>query len=66
MPESVINIKGKVTVIKSTDDVLSNRVTPCPGCGDDNPDNRASRPWGFQGAELYCTVCNRSLGTIGG
>lgn len=67
MPESVLNIKGSVGIIKPTDNVLTTEgVRACTKCGDTNPDNRAVRPWGFQGAELYCTACGTSLGQIGG
>lgn len=43
-----------------------NDAPPCPHCGDTCSDNRAVRPWGFCGSELYCLKCNKIIGQIGG
>jgi hypothetical protein len=66
MPESIVSIKGQVTKINPTDKVISDEVSPCPGCGDTSYENRAIHPWGFCGSEIYCLKCGKVLGQIGG
>ena len=64
MPNSIISVKGCVTKINPTDNVLGDSVTPCPFCGNAEQSNREIRGAGFCGKGLYCLACNKCIGEI--